>query len=137
MNTRLLLLSALALITAGAASNVNAADKPTSPPSALLSSLQAATNIIFTQWNPDGEKRFTVSDQAQVHRLVSSIYLEWKGQCKCGHSHEAIFQGPVKSTSVSFCDHCFDVGTNYYEMPKKFYKQFGKLARKEGWHDLP
>ena len=123
MNTRLLLLSALVLVTTGAARNVNAGDKPTGPPSALVLSLQATTNIVFTQWNPDGEKRFTVSDQAQVRRLISSIHLEWKGQCKCGHSHKAIFQGPVESVSVSFCDHCFDVGTNYYAMPKRFYRQ--------------
>jgi hypothetical protein len=137
MNTRLLLLSAFALVAAGAASNVSAADKPTGPPSALVSSFQAATNIVFTQWEAGGEKRFTLGDQAQVRRLVSSIHLEWKGPCKCDHIHGAILQGPVESISVSFCDHCFDVGTNYYAMPKKFYRQFGKLARKEGWRDLP
>jgi hypothetical protein len=137
MNTRLLLLSAFALASAGAASNVNAADKPKSPPAALLLSLQATTNIVFKQFYPGGEKRITVSDQAQVRRLVSSIHLEWKGPCKCEHLQGANFQGPVESMSVSFCDHCFDVGTNFYAMPKKFYSQFQKLAQKEGWRDLP
>lgn len=137
MNTRRLLLSALALVTAAAGNIVNAADKPTGPPSGLVSSLQSTTNIVFKEFYPGGEKRLTVSDQAQVRRFVAAIHLEWKGPCECAHVLGAIFQGPAKFISVSFCDHCFDVGTNYYAMPKKFYSQFRKLARKEGWHDLP
>ena len=137
MNTRLLLLSAFAFITAGVASIANAADKPTGPPSSLVSALQATTNIVFKEFYPGEEKRFTVIDQPQIRRLVSAIHLEWKGPCHCEHLHGAIFQGPAESITVSFCDHCFDVGTNYYAMPKKFYSQFRKLAQKEGWHELP
>ena len=96
------------------------------------------TNIVFTEDtgpNTNAWKHFTVSDTNELRLLVSFDQLKTKPACKCGHIHEALFQGPVGNLRVSFCDHCFDLihGNNVdnYEMPKEFMAGFQKFAQRQ------
>ena len=110
--------------------------------------LKNTTSITFTEqgWNkPD--KSFTVTDQAEVQRILDTIHLRSKDPCLCDHLYEAVFKKTRGEVRVSFCDHCFDVlvsqtgvsseEATHYKMPKEFYTEFLRLARSqtnEEWH---
>lgn len=94
--------------------------------------IRAATNVVFMELRTGGGKPVTVSDASQIRDLTSAIRLKPQPPCKCKHIHAAIFQGPSGGLGAYFCDHCIDVGTNTYTMPKPFYDQFKQLTRKDG-----
>ena len=99
--------------------------------------LKATYAIRFTQRKPFSDQEMTVSDSNTVSRLLSSVRLERKRPCMCGHFLQATFQAPSGNTFVSFCNHCFDIqttsnsyqGLRMYRMPKDFYAEFYKLVK--------
>jgi hypothetical protein len=87
------------------------------------------TSITFTEIGiGQPNKSLTVTDQAEVERIVGTIRLQSKELCPCAHRHFAFFQKPGGAVGVSFCDHCFNVGAKHYEMPKEFYAEFRRLV---------
>jgi hypothetical protein len=137
MNTKAVAVAVLALFAAGPASFLNANDESKAATSGPVRLLRGATNIVFREVYGNVAKSIVVAQTPQLRGLVSSITLEAKPPCKCDHIYNAIFQGPAGVRFVSFCDHCFDMGTNHYAMPKVFYEKFRKLGRGKGWNVVP
>ena len=142
-------------VTCGAVLAVTSSCKPAGASAQDAAAFAGATNVVFTEQQtvppPVGseqqKKQFTVASSDEVGRLLSSIHLQRKEPCACGHIYEAIFQKPTGQIHVSFCDHCFDVldgksgdsyeGARLYKMPKGFYGEFRRIAQtREKWHVL-
>lgn len=93
-------------------------------------------------------QQLVVSSPSEIARLVSSIRLHRKGQCKCAHLNEAVFETRSIRIKVSFCNHCFDVmdgvtegggraEVRLYRMPKEFHEEFERYAKnKEKWQSV-
>ena len=112
---------------------------------------QAVAHIIFTNASQvtllqkaidEGErdKTITITNAAEIHRIVGAIRLEYKPSCWCLHQHEITFKTPTGQIQVSFCDHCFDVvaegkPTLYYKMPPEFMPQVQKILKEHGGSD--
>jgi hypothetical protein len=145
----------LVFVASGALLVVTTSCKPAGAPVEDTAAFASVTNIVFTGQEPvpppagseQQKKHFTVSAPDEVARILSSIRLQPKEPCACGHIYEATFQKPSGQVHVSFCDHCFDVlgGTNgdsyegarLYKMPKAFYGEFRRIAEThEKWHVL-
>jgi hypothetical protein len=77
-------------------------------------------------------KTAVITDKAKIEQLVSSIKLKKKEPCACDHINHIVFVRDVGETTVSLCDHCFDIGTQTYVMPPEFYKLYTAL-----WQEAP
>ncbi len=145
----------LVCVACGALLGVTSSCKPTGATAQDSAAFAGVTNIAFTEQVPalppvgsnQQKKHFSVSASDEVARLLSSIHLQPKDPCECGHVYEATFQKPSGPIHVSFCGHCFDVldgnsgdsyaGARFYKMPKGFYEEFRRIAQtKEKWHVL-
>ena len=130
----------------------SAADKPIAPSSETTPFFKEVTNIVFKTSITGDEvgqgkwKHFNVSDPKELRRLLPAGQLETKGMTSCKHRYGAEFQSATGSVSVSFCHICFDVKdvegpegreTQHYRMPKEFYAEFQKLARRNHWPAEP
>jgi hypothetical protein len=114
------------------------------------SAFQGVTNVVFrfligvekdksgqeiTKW-----KKFNVSDPEQIKKLVSAIKLEPGPQFSDEHMYDVTFQKPSGEIFVGFCPRCFQIVDSqqpyryrHFAMPKEFYAEFRKLARRHGW----
>src|SRR5262245_32757263 len=60
--------------------------------------------IVFIQRVDEGsDRQLTVSDPAEVGRMISTINLKRKAPCLCAHHNTAIFQKTNARIRVSFC----------------------------------
>lgn len=138
---------AVVVIFVGSVLAAASEDKSPSRASEAEASIQAATNIVFKQWTVDlkGTKsqQFAVTDPHQVRRLASWVRLGVETGNMCEFLQQAKFEGPSGVVDVQFNEHYFVVvdppsskgySDRTYEMPKQFYAQFRKLAKKHPWH---
>src|SRR5256885_7960540 len=132
----------MVVIFGGSALLAAAEDKSAYQPQGAEASIQTATNVVFTERAVSlkgiKSRQFAVADPDQVRRLTSSVRLGVeKTGTKCEFLQQARFQGPSGSVDVQFNEHYFVVvdppnskgySDHTYQMPKKFYAQFCKLA---------
>jgi hypothetical protein len=138
-------LIAVVVMLVGSVLAAAAGDKSTYRASDAEASIQGATNIVFRQLHIGKEiksQEFTVADPDALRRLTTSIRLGEETSNKCEFLLQAEFKGLSGTTSVQFNEHYFVVvespgpaGYKYhtYHVPKEFYAQFLKLAKKHGW----
>lgn len=93
--------------------------------------LQDSTEILFEKERehlPGRTCLFRVKEPKEVQHLLSLLRLEpWgNGVPGCHHTLWAVFKSPSGVTSVDFCRVCF----GDYQMPKRFFAVFERLARK-------
>jgi hypothetical protein len=120
-----------------------------------LAAFKGSKEIVFTTQGklrviddqPYEYEQISILSSNDIARIVSTIQLNPKPQCKCGHLNKAVFDAPSGRITVSFCDHCFDIldqsnrghsiGTRHYEMPKEFYAEFQQISINKGsWKPL-